>query len=122
MNEASDPRRRFGDRGEDLAAVFFESKGFRVVERNWRCRMGEIDLILERNGVVHFVEVKTRQSTSFGYPEEAITYAKRERFRRTIEAYLQSSSRPISRYQADVLAIILLAGKEPSFHYIESAL
>jgi putative endonuclease len=122
MTLASDPRRRFGDRGEDLAAVFFESKGFRIVSRNWRCRMGEIDLIVERDGMIHFVEVKTRRSISFGYPEESVNFGKRERFGRTIEAYLQAANVSILRYQADVLAITILHGKSPEFHYIENAL
>jgi putative endonuclease len=60
MTLATDPRRRFGDRGEDLAADFFIQNGFRLIERNWNCRLGEIDLIVEKQGKVHFVEVKIR--------------------------------------------------------------
>jgi putative endonuclease len=117
-----DPRRRFGNRGEDLAAVFFISKGFRVVARNWSCRVGEIDLICERDGVTHFVEVKTRKTTEYGNPEDAITRTKLLHLRRAIESYLLSSRTPPKRYQADALAILEEPGKPPEFHYVENVM
>ncbi|MBU0540065.1 YraN family protein [Patescibacteria group bacterium] len=115
-----DQRRKFGNRGEDLAAVFFISKGFEIVERNWNCRAGEIDLICKKRGVTHFVEVKTRRSLVYGYPEEAITPTKLRHLRRAIEAYLASLRCPPARYQIDVLAIIAESGKAPEFRYIEN--
>ncbi|MBU1907641.1 YraN family protein [Patescibacteria group bacterium] len=115
-----DRRRRFGNRGEDLAAVFFISKGFEIVARNWNCRAGEIDLICEKRGVTHFVEVKTRRSLTYGNPEEAITPTKLQHLRRAIEAYLAYSRRPPTRYQIDALAILAESGKPPEFHYIEN--
>lgn len=115
-----DRRRKFGNRGEDLATVFFISKGFEVVERNWNCRAGEIDLICEKNGVTHFVEVKTRKSLIYGYPEEAILPTKLRHLRRAIEAYLAFSRRPPTRYQIDALAILAESGKPPVFNYIEN--
>lgn len=119
---ATDPRRRFGNRGEDLAAVFFIQKGFRIVERNWLCRLGEIDLILEKEGVVHFVEVKTRKNLTFGYPEAAITGKKLRHLARAIEVYISRSGFRLTKYQADALAIVLGEGIEPQFHYIEHIL
>jgi len=121
MTQATDPRRRFGDRGEDLAAAFFTLRGFRVICRNWSCRMGEIDLICEKDGIVHFVEIKTRRSTTYGHPEEAITRTKLEHFRRAIETYLRSAQPAPREYQADALAITVTDGK-PEFHYIENIL
>ncbi len=82
--------------------------------------MGEIDLIVEREGMIHFVEVKTRRSTAFGYPEESVTRKKQEKLRRTVEGYLAASRHTITRYQIDVLAIIVLHGAEPAFHYVEA--
>jgi putative endonuclease len=120
MQPAKDPRRRFGDRGEDSAARFFVARGFEVIARNWRCRSGEIDLIVQKGGTVHFVEVKTRRTATYGYPEEAITRRKLEHLRRAIETYLQSISVQPRAYQADALAIMLLPGSEPEFHYIEN--
>ena len=119
MTPATDPRRRFGDRGEDLAAAFFIANGFEVVCRNWSCRMGEIDLVCAKDGVTHFVEVKTRRTTDFGHPEEAITRKKLEHLSRAIEEYLRQH--PVTGYQADALAISLTDGS-PSFHYVEQIL
>lgn len=118
MPEAKDARRRFGDRGEELAAAYFSARGFRQVARNWRCRAGEIDLIMERDGCLHFIEIKTRRTTAFGYPEEAITRRKLEHLGRAIETYLLAASTRPRAYQADALAITLAPGKEPEFHYV----
>lgn len=116
----SDPRRRFGNHGEDLAAVFLMSKGYRLLARNWSCRLGEIDLIAEKKGVVHFVEVKTRKTLQYGNPEEAITATKLRHLCRAVQAYISSSKRPPQNYQIDALAITLCAGAKPEFYYIEN--
>ncbi|MBI4138551.1 YraN family protein [Candidatus Uhrbacteria bacterium] len=116
--EAKDVRRRFGDRGEDRAAAFFIVRGFRIVARNWSTRMGEIDLICEKDGVTHFVEVKTRRSTTYGYPEEAITPTKLLHLRRAIECYVQMSN--VRNYQLDALAITILPGEPPEFYYVDN--
>ncbi|MFH1078364.1 MAG: YraN family protein [Patescibacteria group bacterium] len=115
-----DPRRRFGNRGEDLAAVFFMSKGFRILKRNWSCRVGEIDLICERDGITRFVEVKTRKTTAYGNPEEAVTPTKLRHLARAIECYLHASSAPPTKYQIDVLGILTASGQKPEFHHVEN--
>jgi len=122
LNAPADPRRRFGNRGEDYAADFFILQGFKIVVRNWSCRLGEIDLIAERDGVVHFVEVKTRRTATYGYPEEAITPTKLRHLNRAIEEYLRASPRQPREYQADALAITLLPGQKPQFHLVEHIL
>lgn len=111
-------RRLFGNSGEELAADFFLARGFRIIGRNWSCRLGEIDLIVEKGGVTHFVEVKTRRSLEFGYPEESVTGLKLRHLARTIEAYLEQSAHPPENYQVDVLAITIF-GQEIDFHYVE---
>jgi putative endonuclease len=117
---AKDPRRRLGDRGEDIASAFFTEKGFHVLGRNWSCRWGEIDLICQKNGVIHFVEIKTRRGREFGYPEESITKTKLRHLSRAIETYLQRSNRRITDYQMDALAITISSDRPPEFHYIEN--
>jgi len=116
---AADPRRRFGDRGESNAAAFFIARGFTVVARNWSCRMGEIDLVIERDGVTHFVEVKTRRSLKYGYPEESITKTKLRHLRAAIELYLRACPKPPRNYQLDALAIIAEPGKPAEYSWIE---
>lgn len=118
---AKDPRRRLGNHGEDIASAFFVGKGFHILARNWSCRWGEIDLICEKDGITHFVEIKTRKGRQFGYPEEAITKAKLRHFSRAIEKYLQLSSHPPTEYQMDALAITVSSSDQPpEFHYVEN--
>ncbi|MFA5935926.1 MAG: YraN family protein [Patescibacteria group bacterium] len=118
--DSLDPRRRFGNRGEDLAAVFLMSRGFKILARNWSCRLGEIDVIAEKNGAVHFVEVKTRRSRMYGNPEDSITRTKLLHLRRTIEVYLQQARSAPRNYQADALAITAIPGQKPEFYYVEN--
>jgi len=118
----ADQRKSVGRRGEQLAAAFLRTKGFNLLTQNWSCRLGEIDLIVERQGEVRFVEVKTRYSTQFGYPEEAITRTKLLHLRRAIELYLRAQPSPPLRYQADAVAILILPGQEPEIRWIEGIL
>jgi len=81
-------RRRLGERGERLAAAWYESRGYTVVARNWRCREGEIDLVVARPGELVFCEVKARSSDRFGTPAEAVTPAKQRRLRALAARFL----------------------------------
>lgn len=74
-------RRALGARGEALAARWYEARGYAVLTRNWRCREGEIDLVLARGTTLVFCEVKTRSSTVYGTPAEAVTRTKQLRLR-----------------------------------------
>jgi putative endonuclease len=81
-------RQRLGARGEQLAADWYAARGYQVVARNWRCREGELDLVLARDGELVFCEVKTRSSDRFGTPAEAVTPAKQRRLRVLAVRYL----------------------------------
>lgn len=72
-------RRRLGQWGESVAATHLESLGYRIVARNWRCSLGEIDIVAHDGDVLVFAEVKTRRSLDFGAPEESITPRKAQR-------------------------------------------
>lgn len=82
-------------------------RGYRTLARNWRWRKGEVDLIVERNGELVFVEVKTRRSHRFGIPEEAVTQRKQRKLIQTAQAYLGSTGREAARWRIDVVAIDL---------------
>jgi putative endonuclease len=79
---------RLGAAGEAVAAAWYISHGYRVLARNWRCRDGELDLVLRRADLLVFCEVKTRTSARFGVPAEAITPTKAARLRRLAASYL----------------------------------
>ncbi len=70
-------RHMLGKRGEQYAAQYLTEHGYTIRARNWRCRMGEIDLVTEKDEVLIFVEVRTRRGDRLGTPEESITPAKR---------------------------------------------
>ena len=74
-------RRALGARGEALTARWYEARGYRVLDRNWRCREGELDLVLAKGRTVVFCEVKTRSSNAYGTPAEAVTHTKQRRIR-----------------------------------------
>ena len=87
-HQEDDPRRTLGARGEDLAARWYEEQGYEVLERNWRRREGEVDLIVRRGATVVFSEVKTRSSDRFGTGAEAVLPAKQRRIRRLASRWL----------------------------------
>jgi putative endonuclease len=85
---------------------YLRLRGYRILERNYRCGYGEVDIIAQRLGVVAFVEVKTRHGDGYGGPVAAVTRAKRERLRRVAAHYLQGR-RPPRQCRFDVAALCL---------------
>ena len=96
-----------GASGEDLAAAWYLAQGYEVVGRNWRCRDGELDLVVVRNRVMVFCEVKTRTSDRFGVPAEAVGRTKQQRIRRLAARYLDEAApvRP-KEIRFDVAAVL----------------
>jgi putative endonuclease len=86
---ANQARRTLGQRGEAAVADWYLAQGYEVVVRNWRCREGELDLILRQGRLFVFCEVKTRTSTAFGAPVEAVTRDKQARIRRLAARWLE---------------------------------
>ena len=84
----ADPRRHTGAAGEDAVAAWYTVGGYEVVDRNWRVREGELDLIAQRGSLVVFCEVKTRRSEAFGAPVEAVTARKQARIRQLAVQWL----------------------------------
>jgi putative endonuclease len=97
---------RFGRRGEALAAEWYLAQGYDVLARNWRCALGELDLVLSRGSVVVICEVKARTSDRFGTPAEAVTSAKQARLRRLAATWVVEAAprRPVA-LRFDVAAV-----------------
>jgi putative endonuclease len=96
-----------GALGEKLACALLKKRGYRIVETNFRCREGEIDIVARQRKCLVFVEVRTKTSLEFGPPEESITAAKRRKMRVTARRYLQSLERPPALWRIDFVAIEL---------------
>lgn len=94
-----------GKWGEKVASEYLAKAGYQVLERNARTEYGEIDLIVEREGTLVFVEVKTRRSSAYGYPEEAITRLKIDHMIASAEAYLQTIMDFEGDWRIDVVAV-----------------
>ena len=88
-------KRNIGAEYETCAADFLRKNGYKILERNFRCRLGEIDLIAEKDGVLCFVEVKYRKNTAFGHPEEAVSCGKQQKIRKVAEFYLMCRKIPL---------------------------
>ncbi len=95
-----------GRRGEQLAVDHLETRGMAVIERNWRCRLGEIDIVARDGRDIVFIEVKTRTSHDYGHPFEAITPVKLARMRRLAIAWCEATDAPVSRIRIDAVAVL----------------
>lgn len=95
-----------GAAGEAKAAAWYEARGYEVVARNWRCRDGELDLVVARGRVLAFVEVKARRTAAFGAPVEAVTLDKQRRIRGLALRYLDAHPRRGRVLRFDVVSIL----------------
>ena len=93
-----------GQFGEDVACAFLESKGYRILERNFKCRMGEVDVISRTDEILSFAEVKLRKNTSFAEAREFVTRSKQKKLRLAAGLYLSAHPYPLQiRY--DVIEV-----------------
>ena len=104
-------RALLGRRGEGAAATFYERNGYRVLDRNYRCSAGKLDLVVGRNGIVVFCEVKTRATDHFGTPAEAVSRQKQARLRRLAAAWLDSRRPKYVEIRFDVVSVIVRDGR-----------
>lgn len=106
--------------GEALALLWLRLKGYRLEARNWRCALGELDLVVRRGELLVFVEVKTRTSRQAGPPEEAVSRAKQDQLVRLARAYLAGRRGPLPPCRFDVVAVELF-GFPPRFRHHRGA-
>ena len=117
-----DRRRALGQTGESLAARELERRGYRIVERNWRCPIGEIDIVAEKDGALVVVEVRTRRGDERGTPQESITPAKQTKLIELALTYLQEHDIADRDWRIDVVAVEMsVHGKLLRIDVVENA-
>jgi putative endonuclease len=116
-----DPRRALGADGEAAVARWYERAGYEVLDRNWRVREGELDLVLRRDRTVVFCEVKTRRGTGYGLPAEAVTFAKQRRLRGLALRWLDTRGVRAKELRFDVASVLVSRDAPPVIEVIEAA-
>ncbi|MBM7854353.1 putative endonuclease [Desulfohalotomaculum tongense] len=115
-------RRDTGKMGEDKAVAAVRRRGMRVRCRNYRCRLGEIDIIAEDGGTLVFVEVRSRRTGGYGLPQESIGPQKAAKVRRAAQYYMAVNELSDADCRFDVVAVKMdLKGKVENIEYIKNA-
>ena len=114
-----------GDWGEDAAGRVLEKQGFQILDRNYRCRWGEIDLVAQDGDDLVFVEVRTRKSKLFGTPQESITEAKAGRLVAACEDYLENrvagGTQDETHWRIDLVSVHPSRGRDPRIEHLRHA-
>ena len=113
-------RQAFGELGERIAERWLRRRGWRVVQRRFRIGHRDIDLVVERDGTVVFVEVKARRGAEFGGPVSAVNFRKRKQLERSAMVWIDRHGREAESYRFDVVGV-LLQGAEVRVCHVENA-
>jgi putative endonuclease len=121
MSEDSSWRRNLGERGERIAASYLKRHGYEILDTNYRCQWGEVDLIARKDDSLVFVEVRTRTNESYGTPAESLTYVKQERLITTAQTYLQALDILPKEWRIDLVSITFSpASSDPHVEHLEN--
>jgi putative endonuclease len=118
MSESTAGHLSLGRKGENLAARYLESRGLVVLSRNWRCRDGELDLVLTDGRTLIVCEVKTRTSTVFGTPAEAVSQEKAQRVRRLARRWLSTYRVGWCELRFDIVSVLWPPGQTPRIDHL----
>ena len=117
-------RQALGAQGEELAVAELRRQGMEVLERNWRCRLGEIDVVATETvagrTTVVFCEVKCRSGLGFGDPLEAITWAKLRRLRSLAAEWMRVHDVQAAGIRLDAVGVLLIRGREPTVRHVRA--
>ena len=100
-------KKELGQKGEEIALRFLKKKGYRIIEQNYVCKMGEMDIIAKEKDTFAFIEVKTRTSTTFGPPQSAVNASKQRQLSKVALNFLKEKNLEDVRARFDVVAILL---------------
>jgi putative endonuclease len=104
-------KKELGKKGEEVAARFLKKHGYRILQRNYTCKMGEMDIIAKERDVITFVEVKTRTSTTFGPPQLAVNSRKQRQLSKVALNFLKEKQLAEVKARFDVVAVLLRTQK-----------
>jgi putative endonuclease len=113
-------RQALGELGERIAERWLRERGWRVMQRRFRSGHRDIDLVVERDGVVAFVEVKARRGSGFGGPIEAVNWRKQKELGRSARVWVDRHGRPLEAYRFDVIGV-LVAGSRVRIRHVPNA-
>lgn len=100
-------KQTLGRKGEKLALRFLRQAGYKIIAKNFSCRLGEIDIIAREDKTTVFIEVKTRSSCAFGLPEDSLNHNKIKHLYRCAQFYIKKYSNPEGNFRFDVVSIVL---------------
>jgi putative endonuclease len=115
------PPPRLGDHGERIAATYLTDAGLRVLDRNWRCREGELDIVARDDGALVFCEVKTRGGTGYGHPAESVTPTKQRRIRLLAQRWLAAHDEHAPEIRFDVVGVLVRRNDPPEVTHYRAA-
>ena len=113
-------RQAFGELGERIAERWLKRSGWRVLQRRFRSGRRDIDLVVEREGTVAFVEVKARRGEQFGQPVEAVNWRKQKELSKSAQVWIDRHGRPQDSYRFDVVGV-LMSGERVRVRHVEDA-
>jgi putative endonuclease len=120
----TESRQQVGRRGEDLACAELVRQGMELVDRNWRCRLGEIDIVaaeaVDGRLTLVFCEVKCRTGMGFGHPLEAITFTKMRTLRQLAAHWLRQHRVTADGIRLDAIGVVMLPGQQPSLTHVKA--
>jgi len=108
-----------GALGENMAVNYLKSKGYKIIDRNYRTSIGEIDIIAIKDNILAFIEVKSRTNLNYGYPYEAVNWKKQEKIIKSSYIYMKHKNLYEYQIRYDIIEVYLQ--KEPKINYIENA-
>ena len=114
-------RKDFGARGEHYAAKHLERQGFKIIERNYTCPLGELDLVARKGPLLVFCEVKTRSTAKMGPPELAVNHGKQRKIVRLAKYYIKNNRLENLQCRFDVVTVQWGEGKKPEVRHIPAA-
>jgi len=113
-------RQKFGEKSESIAASYLKKQGYKIIELNYRTKLGEIDIIAKEKGAIAFIEVKARRSGQFGNPKWAVTPKKQRKISMVALQYLKTTGQSNVKARFDVVSIIS-SNDNPSIEIVKNA-